>query len=282
MNWRLKCLAFRAFAHVPGRGLLYEAVQRYVTKGHFLTVSPPVLRLYRFHVTNYQRVHPGRALEFGGGRDFLCPLLLSHAGATEIYVYDIERMASAEQINHTIRQLRALVPGTWPEISDCDEDLAGKYRIRYCAPADARATGLPDGSINFVCSTSTLEHIPQSDIETILGECVRVSARRATFSHVIDYTDHYRYADASVSMFHFYRFPERRWRLWNPSAHFQNRLRHSDFESLFARVGLKPVDVKAYQAPPDTLVSTPLAPQFQRYSRSDLLAEAGYYVLLRS
>jgi hypothetical protein len=282
MNWKLKALVFRAFAHIPARGALYRLVQRHVTKGHFLTVDPPVLRLHQFHVENYRRVHPGRVLEFGAGRDFLSPLLLSNAGATEVLVYDIQRLSSAAQINNTIRQLRSLVPGEWPEIADCDADLARKYRIRYRAPGDARATGLPEGSVQFVCSTSVLEHIPPVDVESILRECVRIAAPGAIFSHIIDYTDHYRYADASVPMFHFYRFPARRWWLWNPGDHFQNRLRHSDFERLFERLGLEAIDIKACEAPAAVIASTPLAPEFEHYSRSDLLTEASYCVLTRS
>ncbi len=281
MNWRMKCLAFHAFAHVPGRGALYRMVQRHVTQGHFETISPPLLRLQQFHVANYLRVHPGRAFEFGGGRDFLGPLLLSRAGALEIRVVDIRRLSSAAQINHTIRQLRTVVPGDWPEVQDVGNDLLRKYRIRYCAPGDARDTGLPDASVDFVYSTSTLEHIPSKDLRLIFRECVRIAAPGAVFSHIIDYTDHYRYADTSVPIFNFYRFSEPRWRIWNPADHFQNRLRHADFERLFASVGLTAVDIRKCEADPAALTSTPLAPEFRRYTRSDLLTEAGYCVLSR-
>ena len=75
---------------------------------------------------------------------------------------------------------------------------------------------------------------------------------------------------------------DQRWRLWNPRDHFQNRLRHSDFERLFARAGLQSVDIKACLAPPEVLASTPLAQRFQRYPSSDLLTEAAYCVLVRA
>jgi hypothetical protein len=281
MNWKMKALAFHASAHMPGRRLLYRLVQQYVTKGHFLTITPTFLRLYGFHVANYQRVHPCRALEFGAGRNLLSPLLLSHAGATEIFVYDIERLSSAPQINDTVRQLRSCVPGDWPDVADCEDDLFRKYRIRYCAPGDARATGLPEGAIGFVCSTSVLEHIPAESIERILQECSRVSAPGALSSHIIDYTDHYRYADAAVPLFNFYRFSERQWRLWNPGGHFQNRLRHGDFERLFERAGLRSVKIDPHRVAPEVLAPTPLAREFRSYAPSDLLTEAAYCLLTR-
>jgi hypothetical protein len=160
LNWRLKCVAFQVLENLPGGGFLYRVAQKYVTGNHLFEVTDAYLSSHQFHVAQYKRVHPGRALEFGGGRHFLTPLLLSNAGATEVLVYDIQRLSSAAQINHTIRQLKGRVAGEWPEIKDWS-DLERIYRIRYLAPGDARNTGLSKAYINFVCSTSTLEHIPQ-------------------------------------------------------------------------------------------------------------------------
>ena len=273
MNWRMKCMAFHLLGHAPA---LYRAIQRASGRGS-LAVTDTYLRLHQWHVANYRRVHPGRAFEFGAGRHFLSPLLLSNAGATEVLVYDIERLSSAEQINHTIRQLRSKVGGDWPDITDCGADLRRKYRIRYCAPGDARATGLADASVDFVCTTSTLEHIPANDICAILRECVRITRIGAIFSHVIDYQDHYSYADAAVGPFNFYRFSERSWRIWNPRGHFQNRLRHSDYVRLFAEQPLEAVDVTAWQ------LDLPIAidREFRRYTDFDLRTHSAYFMLRR-
>jgi hypothetical protein len=120
------------------------------------------------------------------------------------------------------------------------------------------------------------------DVDRILSECVRVAAPGALFSHIVDYTDHYRYADSSVAMFHFYRFTEKQWRFWNPSGHFQNRLRHSDFESIFARHGLQLLEVTPCRIEPRRIDFAALAPQFTSYSREDLSTEAGYFVMQRA
>ncbi len=87
MDWRVKCLALRA-VHLTG-------LHRITAHAHRLTITDTYLRLHRFHVGNYRG---GRALEFGGGRHFLCPLLLSHAGAPEVLVYDIERLARGSDV----------------------------------------------------------------------------------------------------------------------------------------------------------------------------------------
>jgi hypothetical protein len=277
LNWRLKCVAFQILDHLPGGEFLYRAAQKYVTGKDLFEVTDAYLRMHQFHVSQYQRVHPGRALEFGGGRHFLSPLLLSNAGATEVLVYDIQRLSSPAQINHTIRQLHGRVPGKWPEIADWP-DLERLYRIRYLAPGDVRNTGLSDGYVDFVCSTSTLEHIPAPDIRLILRESSRVARANAVFSHIIDYADHYFYADASISPFNFYRYSERRWHWLNPTNHFQNRLRHSDFDKMFRELNWEALETKVRTASPDTLRTISLDPLFRRYDAADLLTSIGFFV----
>jgi hypothetical protein len=278
LNWRLKCVAFQILANIPGGKFLYRAAQKYVTGKHLFEVTDAYLSSHQFHVAQYQRVHPGRALEFGGGRHFLSPLLLSNAGATEVLVYDIQRLSSPAQINHTIRQLRGRVPGEWPEIEDWP-DLERIYRIRYLAPGDARNTGLSGAYIDFVCSTSTLEHIPAPDIRLILRESSRIAAANAVFSHIIDYADHYHYSDAGISLFNFYRYSERRWHWLNPSNHFQNRLRHSDFDKMFRELNWKAIDTRVGKVSPDAIRSIALDPMFRRYETADLLTSIGYFVM---
>jgi hypothetical protein len=278
LNWRLKCALFHALEYLPGGKSLYRAAQKYITGGYLFDVSDAYLRMHQFHVTQYQRVHPGRALEFGGGRHLLSPLLLSNAGASEVLVYDIQRLSSPAQINHTIRQLRGRVSGEWPEIADW-ADLERLYRIRYRAPGDARDTGLSGACIDFICSTSTLEHIPAADIRLILKECSRIAAPRAVSSHIIDYADHYRYADGSISPFNFYRYSARRWRWMNPSNHFQNRLRHSDFDKMFRELNWTAIETRAGTVSPDTLKTISLDPLFRHYDAADLLTSIGYFVL---
>jgi hypothetical protein len=203
---------------------------------------------------------------------------LSNAGAIEVLVYDIQRLSSPAQINHTIRQLKGRVPGDWPEIGDW-ADLERIYRIRYLAPGDARNTGLRGASINFICSTSTLEHIPAADIRLILKECSRVAPPDAVFSHIVDYADHYHYADASISLFNFYQYSDRRWRWLNPSNHFQNRLRHSDFDRMFRELNLKQIETRAGTVSPEAIRTIAIDPLFQRYNPEDLLTSIGYFVL---
>lgn len=280
MDWRIKCLAFHVLQYAPRS--LHTFLQRNVTGRHFFELTDDEFRAYHYHVDNFRRLPiPGRAVEFGAGSNLLTPLMLSAVGATEVLTYDIERIATVDQVNHVIRQLKLRMPGDWPELADLEHDLFRKYRIRYCAPGDARRTGLLEQSVDFFCSTSTLEHIPAPDISNILAECVRIASPQALFSFVIDYHDHYSTADPTISRFNFYRYTDRAWRWFNPGNHYQNRLRHSDYQRLFSDRALNAIESRSITVPPNELDRAPLSSDFMAYSKEDLVALNGLFLLNR-
>jgi SAM-dependent methyltransferase len=246
-------------------------MQKHITGRYLLTVDDALLEVFGFHLKNFSG---GIAIEFGAGTDLLCPLLLSNAGAREVIALDLTRLASADRVNNVIRQLRGKLPGEWPEISDVDGDLFAKYRIRYMAPGDARATGLADASVDMVCSTSTLEHIPENAIRSILKEARRILKPTGVASFIIDYHDHYASGDRSISRFNFYRYGHALWRIFNPGMHYQNRLRHSDFLKLFDGFSV----TESAIVPPDQ-IDVPLAAPFKHYGARDLLALNGFFTL---
>jgi hypothetical protein len=275
MDWRLKCLALHALSRAPHE--VYAGLQRRGSARYFLRLSDALLTAFGYHVENFRKVG-GRALEFGAGRNLLSALMLSNAGADEVLAYDLARLASVDLVNRMIDQLRTRLPGEWPAVADLGEDLRRRYRIRYLAPGDARHTGLDPGSVDFFCSTSTLEHIPPADIASILAECRRVASRRALFSFVIDYHDHYCTADPRITRVNFYRYSDFAWRFLNPPNHYQNRLRHGDYEQLFTACGFTALESRAV-VPEIDIDPTRIAARFRRYSRRDLMALNGFFAL---
>ena len=261
---------------------MHRALQRHVTGRYLLNLAAGDLDVHESHVANYRRLgRPGRALEFGAGGHLLSALMLSAAGAREVLAVDIERLATVERVNHVIRHLARLrVPGHWTEVTDLGEDLARRHRIRYLAPADCRATSLPEGSVDFVCSTSTLEHITEPDIAAILRECVRLSSPVALFSFSIDYRDHYAGFDRSITPYNFYRYDDRQWSKYSPPQHHQNRLRHCDYERLFGALGLETIAAERHsRGQPGALADIPLSSRFRRYALDDLLTHDGRFLL---
>lgn len=274
VNWKLKCAAFYLLRILPHR--TYDLAQKRVTGRFEDILTDEFLATYMTHVHVFERLPKGStAVEFGSGRSLLTPLLLSAAGARMVLAFDVARLATVERVNAIIGQLRQR-GGDWPIIADLEQDLWKKYRIRYVAPGDARTTGLDARSVDFICSTSTLEHIPPSEIRAILSECRRICKVGALLSMIVDYHDHYATSDRSISRFNFYRYSDTLWKVFSPKEHYQNRLRHSDYEGLFGdfeTVEIIPI------VPPDQMPPLRLSKRFESYSTQDLLALNGIFTL---
>src|SRR5262249_3632127 len=119
--------------------------------------------------------------------------------------------------------------------------LKEHYGIDYWAPCDARRTQLEAGSIDWITSTNTLEHIPLQDIHAILQECRRLLRDDGLMSCLIDYEDHYSYFDHSISGYNFLQYSDEAWAFFNPALYYQNRLRHRDYLDLFQSAGFEVV-----------------------------------------
>ncbi|WP_421121817.1 class I SAM-dependent methyltransferase [Aquihabitans daechungensis] len=114
---------------------------------------------------------------------------------------------------------------------------------------------MPDGSIDCITSTNTLEHIPPADITAIYRELRRIIAPDGVISFQIDYQDHYSYFDPSIGVYHFLTYDEASWRRYNPSLHFQNRLRHHDHVALIESAGFEIVAAEVEGGSDDDLAA---------------------------
>lgn len=206
------------------------------------------------HLAALERVRPGvdrstlRCYEFGAGWDLIERIAMYALGVNQQTTLDIRPNIRLELVNWTIHQFATnashleQVLGA-PLRAVCDKpivstaELRERFGITYLAPADARAAPLPDGCVDFVTSTFTLEHIPPAEIAAILRETRRLLAPDGVISSAIDMKDHYQYIDAKVSTYNFLRYPPWVWRLLNPSLAPQNRLRHSQHLELFRDAG---------------------------------------------
>jgi hypothetical protein len=118
-------------------------------------------------------------------------------------------------------------------------DVLGLGCIRYMAPADAGATTLPAGSVDYHVSYTVLEHIPPDDLKRVLREGTRLLAEDGKFIHLVDLSDHFSHSDRSLSRINFLKFTDEEWRsLAGNRFMYQNRLRVCDYERLFAELGI--------------------------------------------
>ena len=292
MRWLAKAALQRALGVLPEQGeRLNYVFQRHVL--HSLPTGPATLK-QKFaratkHLEAYEEHGPGvpaaeaTFFEFGAGWDLAIPLAFALLGVGRQVVIDIRPSARVELVGDTIAAFERLRPELEQSAGKPLRDLGGplgslaelepRFGIRYLAPCDARATGLPPASVDFVSSTDTCEHIPRDDLAAIFTECRRLLRPGGAFSCRIDLQDHYAYFDPSLSRYNFLRFSDRRWAVVNSPLHFQNRLRAPEYLQLVRDAGFDLV-LENPSGPNEKgraeLRALPLAEPFRGYSTDEL------------
>lgn len=295
--WKAKALLQTGLPLFPSGHAVNYLLQRHLTRRLPLGESQ-ILDAAQLALGHLRRVGPWLAkplractfFEFGAGYDLSVALSLWSLGVERQLLVDVRALAHAVCVNDVIDKLarlalpapfarrppRAVRPGFLAA------DLKAHYGIEYRAPCDARATGLPGGSVDCITSTATLEHIPPADIASILRECRRIAAPGSPLSFVIDYQDHYSFFDPTIGPYNFLRYSESEWQRFNPPLHFQNRLRHKNHLALFAEAGIEVLDerrVGGTEEDLEALARVPLHARFQSY-RPEELAVRGSELLL--
>ena len=291
MRWLAKAALQKGIGALPQGERLNYVFQRRVL--HSLPAGDGALR-QKFsravqHLGAYEEHGPGvpaaeaTFYEFGAGWDLAIPIAYGLLGIGSQVLVDIRPSARVELVNDSLASFerlrpelediagRELRPGGGP--IERLEELEERFGIRYLAPCDARDTGLPSASIDFVSSTDTCEHIPGADLAGIFRESYRLLRPGGAFSCRIDLQDHYAYFDRSLSKYNFLRYSDRAWRLVNSPLHYQNRLRSPEYLQLVRDAGFELV-VEKPSGPSETglkeLESLPLAPRFRRFPPEEL------------
>lgn len=299
IGWRAKAFAYATLDAMPFGSFLYRQLQRHVT-GTIPRQLAPTAGTSRDYLKGLEAIRAhyhapiagARFLEFGAGWDLYANLVLWCYGVNDQFAFDLRRLASPDQINHVIRHLKADPPPnavrvparTLAESASFGSELREVYGISYVAPVDAGNTGLPDGSVDIITTTSVLEHVPFDQLRPILAECRRLMHERSVMNHVIDYSDHYAHSDASITQYNFLGFDESEWRRFNPAIHYQNRARHGEYRALFLEAGFRVVDEHVEQ-PGDAarqLASVALAGRFRSMSTDALAPTSGQFILRKA
>jgi SAM-dependent methyltransferase len=301
VNWLAKAVLQKAMSALPASESANYLFQRRVTKRLPIGDAGVAAKFGRAlaHLNVFRDHGPSRPLaeavfyEFGAGWDLAIQLSYAALGVGRQVLVDIRPNLRLELVNASIeslaRQRERLEREAGTELRDLGApdvssvtELERRFGIVYLAPRDARATGLPPASVDFVSSTNTLEHVPPADIAPILRECARLLGPRGVMSFRVDMQDHASYSDPRVSRYHFLRFSDRAWALVNSPLGYQNRLRLPDYRRLFAEAGLG-VLVESVGTASDEhlaeLARVPLAERFRGLTREDVAARTLEVVL---
>lgn len=288
MNWVAKAVLQKGMSALPRSQSANYLFQRHVTRT--LPLGDPKIRrkfdraLTHVHVFDEQVGRP-RAdavfYEFGAGWDLAVQLAYTALGVGRQTLVDIRPNIQLPLVNETLASLAR----QHAELGDVRDlggpvgsvaELKGRFGIEYHSPVDARATGFPAASVDFVSSTNTLEHIPAADMVAILRESARLLRPGGAMSFRVDMQDHSAYSDTNVSIYNYLRFTEKRWKLYSSALAYQNRLRLTDYRRLFAEAGLETVSEVVSWPSEDELAilgGIELAPQYEGYPPEELGAK---------
>ncbi len=270
MRWVGKAVLQQGLSYAPGGERLNYLLQRKLFrslpagKASFEQKAERARQHFEAF-TQHSQVPPGdaRFYEFGAGWDLLVPLTYYQLGVRDQTLVDIRPLVRLDLVEDTLRRLGL----------EGDPARLERFGISYLAPRDARATGLPAASFDFVSSTDTAEHIPPGDLAKILRECRRLLKPDGLLSFRADLEDHYSRFDRSVSRYNFLRYSDRTWALLNPPLHYQNRLRAPDYSRLVREAGFRIVDERLSrpnERDERELAAVPLAPRFRGYAKEEL------------
>ncbi|HXV77648.1 MAG TPA: class I SAM-dependent methyltransferase [Candidatus Polarisedimenticolaceae bacterium] len=290
--WVVKAAVQGVLSRLPRAQRWNRVLQTYVTRSLFLSDDAFLSkwRQARKHLEHYRMAHgsrtPRRALELGTGWAPVVPIGLALDGVPDVRTVDMQPLLSKQLTLRVLEQYRRQIAAG--AVAPADPRAGQRIgELLAAAPSsdahgllarigvdvsvgDARASALPNGSVDLFVSNNTLEHIAPDVIREILSEFRRLAAGDAVGSHFIDMADHYAGFDRRITVYNFLRYSDRRWRLYNNDLQFQNRLRLSEFRSLHRRTGWQIVHEESRDQPVEVLRRVPLAERFRRYDENDL------------
>jgi SAM-dependent methyltransferase len=283
MRWLLKAAAQKVLGAAPGGTSANYFLQRHVTRT-LPRDDTAFRRKFRRAVQHFDafREHgatapaQARFYEFGPGWDFVVTLTYRALGVKRQTLVDVAHVARVELVSDTLGKFERLKDELEEEIGrplqrldesiDSLDELQDRFGITYLAPRDARATGLPDASVDFVSSSVTLEHVPKDDVGPLLEECRRLLKPDGVMSCTIDMKDHFAPFDRTLSPYNFLRFESGTWRLLSSPLNHQNRLRYPDYVALLRSAGFDVVTERLVEPSPqdlEMLRRLPLAAPFR-------------------
>jgi hypothetical protein len=271
VKWQNKALAFRVLSAVPFGAAAHFWLQRRVTKAWPRSDADlAALLVWTRYVIEAFAAHDSKPLaactfvEIGAGRDLAVPIALRLLGVGRIYTIDISRISRLELVNHAAAVLCRLLAKDLVQFRTWG-DLAA-FGVHYAAPSSI--ADAPDG-VDCFFSNEVFEHIPKESVRIALQDAAAHLKPGGLSIHAIDYSDHYARGGAT-SRYNFLRYDEAGWAPNNSAFQYVNRLRHSEYLTLFREAGFEMVgeEVRSDTIPAD--VAANLAPQFKAFAAADL------------
>ncbi len=294
-SYVVKALVQGTISLLPGSYRLNRLFQEHITRSTAVSEAEfshklDQARRHLDHLGAHATPAAGwQALELGTGLAPVVPVALALCGAERVWSIDRTRLFGPRELRQTLhlfdRQasgcLAARLPAVREERLDAlrsvlragatPDALAEQLGVHFLT-RDARATGLPSGTIDVFASNNTLEHIPARTLHQLLVEFRRVARPGAISSHFVDMSDHYAHGDPSITPYNYLRFGPAMWRLLNNPLQYQNRLRPRDYQAIHQAAGWDVVAREVSDGPLAQFRTIRVARRFQSYPEAELRA----------
>lgn len=235
INWKLKSLLFKGIDSFALYKLLYW-LQKNLTKRTQLQIQQ-ILPDWVIHQEHLAMLPQSHVLEFGAGKNLQQNIFLSQFFRQT--VIDLFPMLDIGQANSAAMQIAKICQTLKYQPLHKVGDLLKFYNINYIAPLDLRMPPFEEDHFDACISTNTLEHIPKSDIVLIFIQLKKILRSGGLISAIIDYSDHYAHTDPRIGPLNYLKFSAAEFKQYNHQCHFQNRLRHSDYLTIFQELGFR-------------------------------------------
>jgi hypothetical protein len=284
MDWKVKAAVFRLLSVLPfgsaallqlQKSVTHEVPRRAPALDELLLAARKVQLLYQQHAKG--AISAGvEFVEIGAGRDLAVALALRMLGVSRIVCVDVARLARVELVQHAADHLARALGLPRPQFRSWGDIDA--FGIEYLAPS--RLEDVATAGRRFACfySTDVLEHIPPTDLASMLSTSRGLLAPGGVAIQAIDYSDHYARSHAGLSRFNFLTFNAEAWRRYNPGLHYVNRLRHSEFVRLFRDAGYVIARNEPTVSAHDPDILQRLSSEFKSFDHDDLFTLRSWIV----
>ncbi len=261
MKWQFKLMRNSLFALVPFPSLIRKLKRKLIPYPYEINLRTLEQGLKQLEILKAFGISLGNSvvLELGTGWHPVIPLIFYLAGAKRIILIDKQKLTDKKLLIRVVNNLKKYKQELSNRIlireDDIEnrlsitsyskiDDIFGQFNMEYLAPFDARKTGLPDGSVAAITSTSVLQYIHPNIITDILLEFNRILADDGVMCHIIDNSDHWEHGDPSISKLNFLKYEENVWKFIGKficinALDYKNRLRHFEYLALFNKCGFK-------------------------------------------
>lgn len=308
MDWRLQVLGKHVLQRLPGGHHLHRWIQEQVG---VLGDMDQAEKLHGRVIPEFSTLAAESEFQFedaviceaGTGWHTLTPIVFYLLGAEEIHTHDVTRWLTTEYVTESVdavgdnldsiadafdvdeQRLRERFDAISVEGS-VDEKLAS-FNTTYHVYAEPDVTD-PSRPYTLFYSFSVLHRVPLPELHSLLDQVANRAAPGAYSYHVVEHVDVLAINDPSRNPFQYLSYPDWVMDLLQTRYSSQNRLRHSQFLSLFAEYGFTPVYKEqkignfdhfgAMDGGVDSLDAVDLDEQFRGLDREDLATTRSRYL----